>query len=193
MFTGIIEEIGVIQKKSDHALTVQASATLSDLSVSQSIALNGACLTVVDVTTGGFTIELSEETLIKTNLGSLIAGQEVNLERSLSFGGRMGGHLVQGHVDGVCTLLDLSGTRENRTLTAEVPADLAQYVVPKGFIAINGISLTIANVIGTTFSIAVIPYTYEQTTLRRSKPGDHLNLEVDIMAKYIEKLLSHPA
>ncbi len=193
MFTGIIEEVGVVQEASGHRLVFVAHTVLSDLAVSQSIAVNGACLTAVEVTANTFAVDLSEETLRRTNLGGLAPGHEVNLERALAFGARVGGHLVQGHVDGVGTLADLSGPPEERVLRVEAPPGLTRYVVEKGFIAVDGISLTVAGLRGTAFSVAVIPYTLEQTALRTRRPRDLLNLEVDILAKYVEQLLPHTA
>ena len=193
MFTGIVEEVGVVREASVHRLVFGAHTVLSDLTVSQSIAVNGACLTAVEVTAEAFAVDLSEETLRRTNLGRLAPGHEVNLERALAFGARVGGHLVQGHVDGVGTLADLSGPPEERVLRVEAPPELARYVVEKGFIAVDGISLTVAGRRDTTFSVAVIPYTLEQTALRSRRPGDLLNLEVDILAKYVEQLLPHRA
>ena len=192
MFTGIVEEVGIVREASPHRLVVSARTVLSDLAVSQSIAVNGACLTVVDMTGDGFAADLSEETLSRTNLGRLAPGRAVNLERALAFGARVGGHLVQGHVDGVGTPLGVSGPPENRTLGVEAPASLARYIVEKGFITVDGISLTVASLHGTAFSVAVIPYTYEQTALRSSRPGDLLNLETDILAKYVEQLMQRP-
>jgi riboflavin synthase len=192
VFTGIVEEVGIIREASPHRLVVSARIVLSDLAVSQSIAVNGACLTVVDMTVDGFAVDLSEETLSRTNLGRLMPGRAVNLERSLAYGARVGGHLVQGHVDGVGTLSALSGPQDERTLVVETPPGLARYIVEKGFVTVDGISLTVTSVCGTTFSVAVIPYTYEQTTLRSGRPKDLLNLETDILAKYVEQLIQRP-
>ena len=193
MFTGIVEEVGIVQEAASHRLFIGATTVMSDLAVSHSIAVNGACLTVVEAAPGSFAVELSEETVRRTNLGKLAPGDLVNLERALAAGGRMGGHIVQGHVDGVGTVLELGGPPQECVLRVDVPAQLCRYVVEKGFLAVEGISLTVASMEGTAFGVAVIPYTLEQTNLRSRGPGDLVNLEVDILAKYVERLLSGDA
>ena len=182
-----------MREASGHRLVVGARAVLADLAVGHSIAVNGACLTAVDVTADAFTVELSEETVGRTNLGRLAPGHEVNLERALAAGARMGGHVVQGHVDGVGTLAELSGPPEACLLRVEAPQGLGRYLVEKGFIAVDGVSLTVAGLRDATFTVAVIPYTFQQTVLRSRAPGDLLNLEVDILAKYVERLLEERA
>jgi riboflavin synthase len=189
MFTGIIEEVGIVEEAASHRLLIGATTIMSDLAVSHSIAVNGVCLTVVEAAPSFFAVELSEETVRRTNLGKLARGTLVNLERALAVGGRMGGHRVQGHVDGVGTVLELGGPPQACVLRVDIPAQLHRYVVEKGFLAVEGISLTVASMEGTAFSVAVIPYTLEQTNLRSRGPGDMVNLEVDILAKYVEKLL----
>ena len=188
MFTGIVEEIGRVREASPHRLVIAAKAVLSDLRVSQSIAINGACLTAVEVTPEGFAVDLTEETLRRTSLGFLKQGHHVNLERALAASDRMGGHFVQGHIDGVGVVVDLSGPELDQTLEVEAPEEQARYIVEKGFIAVDGISLTVTSVEATTFSVAVIPYTLQQTVLQYRKAGDPVNLEVDILAKYVERL-----
>ncbi len=189
MFTGIVEEVGVVKEAGDHRLMVGAATVMSDLAVSDSIAVNGACLTVVGTAASAFILELSEETIARTNLGLLKPGELVNLERALAANGRMGGHIVQGHVDSVGTVLKLDGPPEGCVLTVGVPDPLARYIVEKGFIAVEGISLTVADLRDSEFSVAVIPYTLAQTNLRSHRPGNAVNLEVDILAKYVERLL----
>ena len=189
MFTGIVEEVGTVLEAGRHRLVVGGVKVLADLRLGNSIAVNGACLTVVDLTTESFTVELSEETVGRTNLGVLQAGWGVNLERALAVSGRFGGHVVQGHIDGVGTVLELGGPREAYVLQVKAPQVLLRYVVEKGFIAVDGVSLTVAGLAGPAFSVAVIPYTLAQTNLRSRQPGDLVNLEVDILAKYVEALL----
>lgn len=189
MFTGIIEEVATIKEIEAHKLVVTASIVVSDLANGASIAVNGACLTVVALNANTFTVELSEETLSRTNLGSLNPGDSVNLERALEVGGRLGGHIVQGHVDGVGTLLDIGGPAERCTLRVGLPEALSRYVVEKGFVAVEGISLTVAISRELEFSVAVIPYTLAHTNLRSHVPGNKVNLELDILAKYVERLL----
>ena len=190
MFTGIVEEVGTVQEVSAHRLVVRAATVMSDLAGGASIAVNGACLTAVEVSAEVFAVDLSEETLRRTNLGALEPGQPVNLERALAASGRMGGHIVQGHVDGVGTVLELDGLPHERVLRVEAPETVMRYVVQKGFVAVDGISLTVTAAEDSTFSVAVVPYTAQQTNLRLRKPGDLVNLEVDVLAKYVERLLA---
>ncbi len=189
MFTGIVEEVGKVREIAPHRIVVEAATVLAGTAVGDSIAVNGVCLTVVERTDSSFAVDLTKETLDRTNLGSLAVGDPLDLERALTPESRMGGHIVQGHVDGVGTLVELSGTPEERVLRVDAPADVARYIVEKGFIAVDGMSLTVTEVAGTTFSVAVIPYTYEQTVLGARKVGDLMNLEVDIVAKYVERLV----
>jgi riboflavin synthase len=189
LFTGIVEEVGSVREVTRHRLVVSAARVLDGVRVSDSIAVNGACLTVTELTDDSFTADLSQETLDRTSLGTLAPGDLVDLERAPTASSRMGGHIVQGHVDGVGTVVDLSGTPEQRTLSIEAPPGVIRYVVEKGFIAVDGISLTVSAVSDSTFSIAVIPYTYEHTVLGSKANGDPVNLEVDIVAKYVERLL----
>ena len=189
MFTGIVEEVGSVASFGGHRMVVRASATLDGLALGDSIAVNGTCLTVVELAGDSFAVDLSEETLSRTGLGQLTSGSPVDLERALLPTSRMGGHIVQGHVDGVGKVVEISGTPEVRTISIDAPDALAKYIVEKGFIAVDGISLTVTRVVGVTFSIAVIPYTWEHTVLGAKKLGDPVNLEVDILAKYVERLL----
>ena len=157
MFTGIVEEIGSVVEMDGHRLVVGAHAVLEDTAIGDSIAVNGACLTVVERTANRFTVEISEETLHRTAFGGLKTGVGVDLERAVTPTTRMGGHFVQGHVDGVGTIVSLDGTPEATTLRVRMPSEVARYVVEKGFIAVDGISLTVADVADFTFAVAVIP------------------------------------
>ncbi len=188
MFTGIVEEVGTVAALSPHRLSVRARTVATDLSLGDSISVNGACLTVVERSADGFSADLAEETLARTNLGGVQAGDGVNLERALLASSRMGGHIVQGHVDGVGTITSLSGTDDDTRLVVEAPPEVARYIVEKGFIAVDGISLTVTTVDGPSFGVAVVPYTREHTVLGVRKAGDRVNLEVDILAKYVERL-----
>jgi riboflavin synthase len=190
MFTGIIEELGVVQT-AGAKLVVEAREVLSDLAPGSSIAVNGCCLTAVEVHASRFSADLSPETLARTNLGDLHPGHRVNLERPLTPSSRLGGHFVQGHVDGAGSLVALDALRDgNWWLQVRVPAELERYLVFKGSIAIDGISLTIAALEAGVLSVAIIPHTYQVTNLSARRPGDRLNLECDLIAKHVEKLLA---
>jgi riboflavin synthase len=189
VFTGIVEEVGKVREVSSHRLVVGAATALEGLAEGDSISINGVCLTVVAHDAHSFAVDIVDETLERTNLGRLQAGHPVNLERALTPESRMGGHIVQGHIDDVGTLVELSGTPEATVLRVDAPEAVARYVVEKGFIAVDGISLTVTEVSGSMFSVAVIPYTLQHTVLGSREPGDHVNLEVDIVAKYVERLL----
>ena len=193
MFTGIVEEVGEVVEIAQHGLRVAGGSVMDGLAVSDSIAINGVCLTVTERTETEFAVDLVEETLARTNLGDLAPGGIVNLERALTPSSRMGGHVVQGHVDGTGEVVAFGGSPEARELRVDVPPELARYVVEKGFIAVDGISLTVASQEGTGFSVAVIPYTAEHTVLRVRRPGDRVNIEVDILAKYVERLTASQA
>ena len=194
MFTGIIEQTGAVQSLSRSTagarLSIRAERILSDLTIGASIAVNGACLTAVEVTATAFAADLSPETLDKTNLGSLQTGSLVNLERPLAPGDRLSGHFVLGHVDGTgeITRLDPAGDG-NWLLQVRVPGPLLRYLVFKGSIAIDGVSLTLAAVEGDLVSVAIIPHTYQATALHTQRPGAEVNIECDILAKHVEKLL----
>jgi len=185
MFTGIIEEAGIVLEVAPK-LRIACSQVLVEGS---SIAVNGVCLTAVRIEAGSFGADVSPETLSCTNLGDLAIGTLVNLERPVAVGDRLSGHIVQGHVDATGELLDLDGLPDgNWWLRVRVPLDLTRYMIHKGSIAIDGISLTIAALEADVVSVALIPHTYEVTNLRIRKSGDRLNLEVDQIAKYVEKL-----
>lgn len=188
MFTGIVEETGKVVKTRPNGLRIAGGLTMDGLAVGDSIAVNGVCLTVTERGADAFDIDLSDETLARTNLGAQTAGALVNLERALTPSSRMGGHIVQGHVDGVGEIVSLGGPPENRTLRVKAPPEIARYVVHKGFVAVDGVSLTVAAQDGAEFSVAVIPYTEAHTALKERKPGDLVNIEADVLAKYVERL-----
>jgi riboflavin synthase len=193
VFTGIIEHLGTIKSletKSDGGrITIHAPSLAPSLVVSNSIAVNGCCLTIVAKDDRGFSADLSGETIRKTSFGHLAAGMKVNLEQPLTAGKELGGHFVLGHVDTVGRVTRLESEGENWWYGVEVPKDFARYVVPQGSITIDGISLTVARWDGRLAEIAVIPYTYEHTNIRDQKIGDPVNLEGDVLGKYVERYL----
>lgn len=190
MFTGIVEELGTVDSLNGGRLVVRAQKVLSDLTPGASLAVNGVCLTAVDLQPQGFAADLSPETMSRTNLGDLRPGSRVNLERPLAPSGRLSGHIVQGHVDGTGELVRLEPLRDgNWWLLALIPADLSRYLVFKGSIAIDGISLTIASLEGDRLGVAIIPHTYRETNLCARRPGERVNIECDILAKHVERLL----
>lgn len=194
MFTGIVEERGRVRSVTRHGagarIEIEASTVLEDLKTGDSVAVNGCCLTVVETGEGTWSADVVPETLARTNLAALRAGDEVNLERSLPVGGRFGGHVVQGHVDGTGTVVARTGFEDgSSTLRVSAPAELMGYVVEKGSIAVDGVSLTVASVGGSEFSVAVVPHTARVTTLGHKPVGATVNLEVDILAKYVERIL----
>ncbi len=191
MFTGIVEEVGVVAKISDNGMTVQASKVLEDVKLGDSIAVNGTCLTAVSFTKGEFSVDLSPETMRRTSLGKLSEGSLVNLERALLASDRMGGHIVQGHVDGTGRIMSIKTDRDSIIFRVRVPKRLNKYIVEKGFIAVDGISLTVVQRGASSFTLAVIPFTLKNTNLARLSVGGQVNLEADILAKYIESLLAH--
>jgi riboflavin synthase len=188
MFTGIVEEMGAVAANEPvpegARLVFQAEVVMDATGLGDSISVNGCCLTVVDMGTGWWAADAVRETLTRTNLGSLRPGDRVNLERSVSVGSRLGGHLVQGHVDGVGRV-----TRVAPHLEVEAPELVLRYLVEKGSITVDGVSLTVVAVGGSTFTVAVIPHTLAVTTLGLKKADDPVNLEVDVIAKYAERLL----
>jgi riboflavin synthase len=198
MFTGIIEEVGEVRRLLRHdagaRLEIDCRTVLSDATPGVSIAVNGVCLTAVEADASHFSADLAPETLKRSNLGALQTGSLVNLERPLSLSTRLSGHMVQGHVDGTGELQLLEQLGDgNWWLRVGVPFDLNRYVIEKGSITLDGISLTIAGVGEGVVSIAIIPHTYAATNLRTRKRGDRINIEVDLIAKYVEKLLRHEA
>ncbi|TET37232.1 MAG: riboflavin synthase [Dehalococcoidia bacterium] len=188
MFTGIIEEVGTVKAAYPGKLAISAKSVLESTKKGDSIAINGACLTVVEMSPDSFSVDVMPETLRRTNLGALRPGDRVNLERPLAVGGRVGGHFVQGHVDGMGKVL--SAMPENKALNVryEAPPEIMRYVVEKGFIAVDGVSLTVVECNATSFKVSLVPYTLENTNLGGRRPGDVVNLEVDIIAKYVERL-----
>lgn len=194
MFTGIIEAKGEIQslapRSGDVALTVLTGALdMSDVQLGDSIAVNGVCLTVTSLPGRGFTADVSGETLALTSLGALKAGSVVNLEKALTPTTRLGGHLVSGHVDGVGTVRSLRPDARSTRIDIEAPAALARYIAQKGSITVDGISLTVNSVSGAVFSLNIIPHTQDMTTIGTWQAGTRVNLEVDIIARYLERLL----
>lgn len=194
MFTGIIEELGLVKsliKKSSGAdITIQCNKVLENTKIGDSIAINGCCQTVVEIFGDTFKANVSEETLSVTNFSTLKTGDVVNLERALTPQTRMGGHIVQGHVDCAGKFIKKEQLNEFYNLYFEVPENQSRYIVKKGSIAVNGISLTVAGVDQNIFHAAVIPHTFENTNLKFLKTYDNVNIETDILGKYVEKLLS---
>ncbi len=189
MFTGIVEEVGIVAKISDSGMTVRASKVLEDVKLGDSIAVNGACLTAVNFTKTEFSVDLSPETMRRTSLGQLSEGSPVNLERALLVSDRMGGHIVQGHVDGTGRIMSTKTEGDSIIFRVRVPKRLNRYIVEKGFVAVDGISLTVVKRGASSFTLAVIPYTLKNTNLVSLSVGDRVNLEADILAKYVESLL----
>jgi len=188
MFTGIVEEIGILKQTSQDRLTFEARKVLEGTRIGDSIAVNGVCLTVVSLGNNSFSVNVMRETLRCSNLGRLHYGDQVNLERALVLGGRLGGHLVLGHVDDTGKVLDVSSEEASRIVKISAPAKLLRYIVDKGVIAVDGVSLTIVNVDDSSFVVSLVAYTMENTTLGRKRPGEAVNLEVDVIAKYVENL-----
>lgn len=193
MFTGIIEEVGTVRRIERGAkgarLTIGARTVLEDTKIGDSIATNGVCLTVVSMTGDSFSADVMAESLRRSSLGTLQGGSPVNLERAMAANGRFGGHIVSGHIDGTGTIA--SQKREDNAVWVKVktPAPLLRYIVEKGSIAIDGVSLTVAAVTETDFSVSIIPHTGAQTILLGKKPGEPVNLECDVIGKYVEKLI----
>ena len=196
MFTGIVEGTGTVAALAAAAdgsgarLEVEAPWLAGALRLGESVAVNGCCVTVAEATPAGFAADLVAETLRRTALGGLAAGAEVNLERPMALGGRLGGHLVQGHVDGVARIIDRTPGSLGEEVRVELPEALERYVVEKGSIAVDGVSLTVAGVGPGWFAVALVPHTLEVTTLGERSPGDPVQLEVDVVAKYVERLVA---
>ena len=189
MFSGIVEEVGVVAKISDNGMTVRASKVMADLKLGDSIAVNGTCLTAVSFGEREFSVDLSPETMRRTSLGQLSEGRPVNLERALLVSDRMGGHIVQGHVDGTGRIMSTKPEGDSIIFRIRVPKRLDRYIVEKGFVAVDGISLTVVKRGASSFTLAVIPYTLNNTNLVSLSVGERVNLEADILAKYVESLL----
>ena len=190
MFTGIVEELGTVGAAGTR-LEVKCSTVLADLSIGASIAVNGVCLTAVAVTASGFVADLAPETLSRSNLGDLSAGSRVNLERSVTPATRLSGHIVQGHVDATGDIISLDMLGDgNWWLKVRVPQSLDRYLVEKGSVTLDGISLTIAAIDGNVIGVTIIPHTFANTTIGQTRVGARLNIEVDVLAKHVEKLLA---
>ena len=193
MFTGIIEEIGVVKDfrtVSDNAeISIECSKVLEDTKIGDSIAINGVCQTVISLSDNGFKAEVSKETLNVTNFSELKSGDKVNLERALTLNERIGGHLVSGHVDSVAKFVSAQKNNDFYDMVFKVNEETSRYIIKKGSITLNGISLTVADIKGTKVKAAVIPHTFENTNLSCLKQGQSVNVETDVFAKYIEKFL----
>ncbi len=193
MFTGIVEEKGRVARMvavdEGIRIDVEGSRVAADLAVGDSIAVNGVCLTVVARSATGFSADVVKETLDRTNLGALQPGGSVDLERPMSASGRFDGHIVQGHVDGVGRVERITAEGESVRMTITPPDELSRYIVEKGSVAVDGVSLTIAGLTEDGFDVALIPHTLAVTVLGERRPGDSVNLEVDVIAKYVERLL----
>lgn len=194
MFTGIVEEIGKVKRvkivNNNYQVKISAQKVLTDVQLGDSIAVNGVCLTVTHFSNSEFTVDLAPETRSRTNLEQLKAGAMVNLERALLPTSRMGGHFVQGHVEGTATLILIKKDKNVLWLTFKAEQSLMRYIVDKGFVCLDGTSLTIAEVKQETFSITLVPFTQEHTILAQSHPEDKINVEVDILGKYVEKFVN---
>jgi riboflavin synthase len=189
MFTGLIEEIGAVSRRSGSDMTVMAEVVLDDLKEGDSVAVNGVCLTVTLLNEDAFVAQMSPETLERTTLGNLRPGDAVNLERAMAAGGRFGGHFVQGHVDGVGRIHSVQQQGEFSLWRIQGPPEVTKYLVPKGAVAVDGISLTVVEPAADTFGVAVIPATLAKTTLASKRPGDAVNLEADIIGKHVYHFL----
>ena len=185
MFTGIIEEIGAVSARSGAKVTILAQTVLAGVQHGDSIAVDGACLTVTSFDAESFSVQISPETFAKTTLGRLKPGEAVNLERAMRLGGRLGGHFVLGHVDGVGKVEKVRDQGEFQLWTFRAPEEVAKYLVPKGSVTIDGVSLTVVEPSGDAFSVAVIPATLSKTTLSRKRAGDAVNMEADMIGKHI--------
>lgn len=194
MFTGIVEEVGTVREirkgQKSSFIEIQAKTVLSDVHIGDSIAVNGVCLTVTEFSADSFRADVMNETLNRSSLGSLRSGSHVNLERAMPANGRFGGHIVSGHIDGTGVITDIRRDGISVWYTIGTTAAVMRYIVEKGSVAIDGISLTVAKVTDSSFSVSIIPHTAEQTVLSYKKTGDTVNLENDIIGKYVEKLMN---
>lgn len=193
MFTGIVEEIGSIEKinrgQKSSKLTIKANKILEDINLGDSICTNGVCLTVTNISNNSFDADVMAETLRKSNLGDLSVGSKVNLERALNLQRRLGGHIVSGHIDGAGQIVSIEREDNAFWVSIKAPSDILRYIVYKGSIAIDGISLTVAYVDNEIFKVSIIPHTKDETTLLSKNINDTVNLECDVLGKYVEKLL----
>lgn len=191
MFTGIITDVGrvrAVERQGDTRFTVETVFAMETVPIGASIANNGVCLTVVEKGPGWFAVQASAETLSKTTLGGWAEGTRVNLERALKVGDELGGHIVSGHVDGVATVVEVRADGESKRFTFEAPATLAKYIASKGSVALDGVSLTVNEVDGARFGVNIIPHTQDATTFGALKAGDRVNLEIDMLARYVARL-----
>ena len=195
MFTGIIEEVGVIKSirmgAQSAVITIEAEKVLEDIHLGDSIAMNGVCLTVTSFDSHSYSVDIMHESLKRTNLGSMKSGSRVNLERAMAADGRFGGHIVAGHVDGTGKITSMEKDDNAVWIYIQAEPSVLKYIVEKGSITIDGISLTVAKVDEKSFAVSVIPHTGTHTTLLEKKPGDTVNLENDMIGKYVEKLLNY--
>jgi riboflavin synthase len=197
MFTGLVEETGIVLNKvktgDAYQLSFKANVVMSDLKIGSSIAINGCCLTVVKLDADSFTVDTIEETLKKTNLGALQNGQRVNLERSLKADARLGGHFVLGHVDTTGKVEEIKELSNSHFLTISFPSSFCKYLIYVGSVAIDGISMTVAEIKGNSFSVGIIPHTWQETVLSDKKTGDTVNLEFDVLGKYVDRIMEGKA
>jgi len=195
MFTGIIEEIGILAGSvpipGGKKISIKAKEILNDLKVDHSVAINGVCLTVIEISGNLFTVEAVGETLEKTTFVDLKTSEPLNLERAMKLGDRLGGHLVQGHVNGIGSISKLDRRGDNWYLVVKLSDELIRYVIPEGSIAIDGISLTVAGLAGSEVGVSIIPHTFKNTTFSQAKIGQKCNIETDMIGKYIEKFIKH--
>ncbi|SNS77923.1 MULTISPECIES: riboflavin synthase [unclassified Azospirillum] len=192
MFTGIITDIGRIadiEHRGDLRLTIETRYDLSQVALGASIASNGVCLTVIEKLAGAYRVDVSAETIAKTTVGDWVVGTPVNLERSLKLGDELGGHLVYGHVDGIVTVLSVTPDGDSHRWRFQAPANLARYIAAKGSVALNGVSLTVNEVEGDVFGVNIIPHTAQETTFGQIGAGARVNLEVDMLARYVARLV----
>ncbi|PZC49832.1 MAG: riboflavin synthase [Chloroflexi bacterium] len=191
MFSGIVEEIGTIISLSENKITVRADTVIDGTNTGDSININGTCLTAVSLDDSSFSVEVTPETLRRTNLGELTLGDSVNLERALKVGDRIGGHMVQGHIEATGSVLSVEPEEDSLLISFGAPEDLMRYVVAKGFIAVDGVSLTIVECDSSSFKVSVIPYTRDHTVIRCVQTGAKVNLETDVIARYVERLVNY--
>ncbi|APV44570.1 riboflavin synthase [Dehalogenimonas formicexedens] len=190
MFSGIVEETGVIASVSPSFLSIKAGIIFDDLKLGDSVAVDGVCLTVTKISNRTFSVDVMPETLKRSTLGGLRAGDSVNLERALTLSGRLGGHLVEGHVDATGTVERIDWEGESEILTVSAPFEILRYIVEKGFIAVDGLSLTVTTKFKTNFKVSLVAFTRSHTTIGHKRVGDRVNLEVDIIAKYVESFVA---
>ena len=196
MFTGIIQDIGriaSIDKQAGWRVRIETNLDLSATPEGASIACNGCCLTVVEKTRGSFSVDVSGETLSKTTIGQWEEGTAINLEPALKMGDELGGHIVSGHVDGLAIVESTTPDGESRRLKIKAPQELARFIAPKGSVNLDGVSLTVNEVEGDIFGVNIIPHTWEKTTLSHKKPGDKLNIEIDMLARYVARMMEAAA